>query len=321
MNGAGFDLDVVTAGEIMAMFVADDHNLEHAENYRRRLAGAELNVAVGLARLGHRTAFLGSVGDDPLGAHARNTLRAEGIDASGVTVDPLAGTGFQLKNRIAEADPTVVYFRRGSAGSRYSWSPHCESVIATARHLHLTGVFAALSESTRECAREMLECARAAGATISFDPNLRPGLWSDESYMVKTINELATRADVVLPGRAEGTVLTGHDAPESIAGFYLDAGVREVVIKLGDAGAASYTARGELSHPAYPVVAVDTVGAGDGFAAGWISARLDDHSRADALARACAVGAAATTSSGDMDGLPNRDELARLQAKPSRKAG
>ncbi|NHD18644.1 sugar kinase [Actinopolyspora sp. BKK1] len=306
MNRARHGHDVVTPGEIMAMFVAEENSLEHAEHFRRRLAGAELNVSVGLARLGHRVGFLGAVGADPLGTHARRTLEAEGVDAAGLTVDPAAGTGFQLKNRVAEGDPTVVYFRRASAGSRFAWSESCAELVGGARHLHLTGVFAALSASTLDCARKAVDRARAVGATVSFDPNLRPALWSDRGEMVEVINELAERADWVLPGLDEGEVLTGAADPAAVADFYLCRGVSEVVIKLGGRGAELHTPQGSHSLPAHPVEVVDTVGAGDGFAAGWISARLDGLSAEDALRRACEVGARATTSRGDMDGLPTR---------------
>lgn len=305
--------DVVTFGEVMTMFVATEYGpLQHAERFDSRLAGAEMNVSVGLARLGHGVRYLGAVGDDPFGVRAVNVLAAEGIDVSGVAVDPCAPTGFQLKNRVRSGDPTVVYFRRGSAGSRHTWSQDAAEAIAAAGHLHVTGVFAALAPQTRDYAFRAITAARQAGATVTFDPNLRPSLWPTTAEMTEVVNELAVLADCVLPGLSEGQLLTGRDDAEGIADFYLDRGVAQVVTKLGEAGAVLHTPEATRHVPALPVQVVDTVGAGDGFAAGWISGLLDGAGEQDCLRRACAVGAAATTSEGDMDGLPTRTVLGGL---------
>lgn len=310
--------DVVTFGEVMAMFVAAEPGpLDEAEHFGVRLAGAEMNVAVGLSRLGHTVGYLGAVGDDPFGVRVRRELVAEGLDAGHLATDPAAPTCFQLKNRVLSGDPMVVYFRRGSAASRLRWSDETEKTVRSAHHLHVTGVFPALTPHTRDFTFRAVEAARESGATVSFDPNLRPVLWADESDMVDTINRLAALADTVLPGLSEGKRLTGRENPRAIADFYLDRGAREVVLKLGRDGAAVHGRTGTVREPAFPVRVVDTVGAGDGFAAGWISARLDGLDEGAALRRACVVGALATTSEGDKDGLPTRAELGALLGNPA----
>jgi 2-dehydro-3-deoxygluconokinase len=128
--------------------------------------------------------------------------------------------------------------------------------------------------------------------------------------MVAVTNELAARADWVLPGLAEGALLTGRAEAAGIAAFYRARGVARVVVKDGVAGCSSFTVAGRIDQPVFPVRVVDTVGAGDGFAAGLISAHLDGLGEAAALQRAAAVGALAVTSPGDKDGLPDRAELA-----------
>lgn len=308
-------LDAVTLGEVMAMFVATDtRRLDRVERFDVRLAGAEMNVAVGLTRLGQRVRYLGAVGDDPFGARARRVLAAEDVD--GLVVDPGAPTGFQLKSRVSDGDPEVVYFRKGSAASRFEWSAEAERTVRQSRHLHVTGIFPALSESTRDCVFRAVAAAREAGATVSLDPNLRPTLWPSTAEMVRVVNALADQADTVLPGLGEGVTLTNQTDVDGIAEFYLERGVSEVVVKRGEQGGVALTRTGRWTEPALPVDVVDTVGAGDGFAAGWISARLDGADEPAALRRACAVGALATTSEGDMDGLPARDKIdAVLTAK------
>lgn len=304
-------LDVVTFGEVMAMFVADEPGeLASVTRYRRALAGAEVNVAVALSRLGHRVGWLGRVGDDPFGQYALARIGAEGVEVGAVTADPQAATGFQLKSRTdGQADPRVVYYRRDSAGSRLEPSPEADARLASARHLHLTGIFPALSARARAFADHCAEVARASGATLSFDPNLRPALWPDRQKMVEVLNDLALRSHWVLPGLTEGELLTGRDSPRGIADFYLERGVSLVAVKLGAEGAALFTRGEEWRVPAFDVAVLDTVGAGDGFAAGLISGALDGLPLPARLERAAAVGALATTSRGDMDGMPSRHAL------------
>lgn len=311
-------LDAVTFGELMVLFAADRPGpLEDVATFRRFLAGAELNVAVGLARLGHRVAWIGQVGDDPFGRHARDELARRGIDSSAVAVDPEAPTGFQIKSRADDGDPVVVYFRRNSAGSRLAATEASDAAIAATRHLHATGIPLALSASCRAFSHRAVDLARRAGATVSVDPNLRPVLWDSRAEMVRAVNDLALQADWVLPGTGEGKVLTGSSDPEAIARWYIDRGVRVVAVKKGSDGAELFTADGrhEIRAP-YPVRAVDTVGAGDGFAAGLVSAHLDGAPLEEWLARAGGVGALATTSPGDQDGLPDRAALATLTGLP-----
>lgn len=308
-------LDAVTFGEAMAMFMACEPGPLHAvTTFERGLAGAETNVAVGLARLGHRSGWIGRLGADPFGIYALETLRAEGVDTRAASVDETAPTGFQLKGLALGGDPEVRYFRAGSAGSRLASTEDTDEAIASARHLHLTGIPLALSASTRAFALRALEIARAHGATVSFDPNIRPSLWTSEAELIDTTNAIAARADWVLPGRSEGRLLTGRDSADGIADFYLGLGASRVAVKDGAAGASLHTAGHRWDHAGFRVSVIDTVGAGDGFAAGLISAYLDGLDDASALERASAVGALATTHRGDRDGLPTRAQLSAFTA-------
>src|SRR6218665_591118 len=156
-----------------------------------------------------------------------------------------------------------------------------------------------------------MQLARSAGRGLSFDPNLRPSLWASQQHMRASINRLARSARWVLPGIAEGRLLTGLASPEEIAAYYLHQGAEAVVLKLGADGAYFRTLDGQAGYSAgcpVPQV-VDTVGAGDGFAAGLISARLEGLAWPLALQRANWVGAQAIQVLGDMEGLPYRHQL------------
>jgi 2-dehydro-3-deoxygluconokinase len=309
-------MDVVTAGEPMVQFAALQAGpLEAADTFARISAGAELNVAIGLVRLGLSVGYISRLGDDSFGRFLAALLDREGVDRSQVGIDSEHRTGFMLKSRSDDgSDPQTEYFRSGSAASRLGASDALLGYAAAARHLHLTGIYVAVSPTTRELVFALAAAARAAGRSVSFDPNLRPSLWRSEAEMVDCMNRLAALSDWVLPGLAEGRRLTGRDTPQAIADFYLERGARAVVVKLGADGAyfASADARG--SAPGVRVErVVDTVGAGDGFAVGVISALLEGLPLADAAARGNAIGARVVQFPGDCDGLPTRAELDALR--------
>ncbi|PFG32355.1 sugar kinase [Sanguibacter antarcticus] len=307
-------LDAVTFGEVMGMFVAGEAGpLENVTNWTLALAGAEANVATGLARLGHQVGWIGRVGTDPLGRFAIEELSTAGVQTS-IDVDPRASTGLALKSRADGGDPNVVYFRHDSAGSRLEPTSRSDETLASARHIHLTGIPLALSEHTRRFAFRALDIAKESGATISFDPNLRPALWNDRQEMIDVTNTFAARADWILPGLSEAEVLTGLTTPSEVAAHYLRDGASLVAVKDGSRGATLHTEAGSWSHGVFPVTVVDTVGAGDGFATGLISAMLDALPPTEVLERGAAVGAMAITSAGDKDGLPDRAQLARFLA-------
>jgi 2-dehydro-3-deoxygluconokinase len=302
--------EVITFGEAMAMFVADrPGSLDEIGGYTRALAGAETNVATGLARLGHAPGWIGRVGDDPFGRFIHTALSGTGIDTQHVSIDREAPTGFQLKSHAGGGDPEVVYFRKNSAGSRLTWDPAMSAYIAGARHLHVTGIPLALSPSTREFAFTAVAVAREHGVPVSFDTNLRPVLWSSTEEMIEVTHRMVRLADLVLPGVSEGQILLGTKDPIEIGQAYLEMGASTVVVKDGSRGATLISRTQVLHRNVFPVDVVDTVGAGDGFAAGFISGRLDGLSPRGCLRRAAAVGALATTSPGDRDGLPDRAQL------------
>ncbi|HED2543712.1 sugar kinase [Raoultella planticola] len=306
-------LDVITIGEAMAMFVATETgDLAEVEHFMKRVAGAELNVATGLARLGLKVGWVSRVGKDSFGRFVLHSLAKEGIDARGVSEDSRYATGFQMKSKVENGtDPIVEYFRKGSAASHLSPEDFRAEYFTSARHLHLSGVAAALSESSYALLEQAATTMKAQGKTISFDPNLRPVLWKSEAEMVEKLNQLAFQADWVLPGLKEGMNLTGQRTPEGIADFYLTRGVQAVIIKTGGDGAWFKTAAGEQGAVAAIKVdnVVDTVGAGDGFAVGVISALLEGRTLQQAIGRGNKIGALAIQVQGDSEGLPTREAL------------
>ncbi len=304
-------LDVITFGEAMAMFMANQPGLLHEnKQFTLELAGAETNVAIGLARLGLRVGWVSKVGNDAFGSFIIERLKNENVDIEQVSIDDHYPTGIQLKSKVVKGDPEVQYFRKGSAASHIQISDFNEGYFQSARHLHMTGIPLAISEQARSYAKHALALMKNKGKSISFDPNLRPSLWASRAEMVEQINAVAFQANYVLPGMVEGEVLTGFKNPRDIASFYLEKGVELVVIKLGEEGAFYKTTLEEGVVPGFKVKEViDTVGAGDGFAVGVISGLLENFSIRDAVLRGNAIGSLAVQSPGDNDGYPTLIQL------------
>ena len=316
--------DVATIGEALVLFAAQQRGpLSQVREFSKHTAGAETNVAIGLARMGMRVMWISRLGQDAggmwisrLGQDAGGTFLREAFEAEGIdcTHAPLIvgqRTGFMFKTRTDDgSDPQIEYHRHGSAASQLTPDAIEASVLLQARHLHVSGVFAALNDATYAVVENAMPLRRKARKAVSFDTKLRPSLWPNTEKMRQAIQELALQADWVLPGLAEGRLLTGYEHASEIAQFYLAAGVRHVVVKCGSAGA--YFASAELSSqaamgwvPAVPVkTVVDTVGAGDAFAAGLISALLTGRNLQQAVERGNWMGAQAVQSRGDSDGLP-----------------
>jgi 2-dehydro-3-deoxygluconokinase len=320
-NGA----EVVTLGECVISFVAGELGpLTAAATFRAHPAGAEANVAVGLARLGHRVAFIGRVGDDGLGLRVIRALRGESVDVSGLVVDPAGPTGLMVRERRSLGPSEVHYARTASAGSRLGpddvRDAQSRGVFRAARWLHLSGITPALSASCREAVELAIAAARAAELTISLDLNLRRRLWTEEEATA-VLGDLAGGVDVVIADENEAEVITGT-APgaghEALAAALLALGPGLAVLKLGDRGGFALD-RGPTVGvwvTSLPVASVvDRVGAGDAFCAGFIAASLDGHDVATALAWANACGASAVAAEGDQAGLPTSAELARLGAR------
>jgi sugar/nucleoside kinase (ribokinase family) len=306
-------MDVVTLGEAMTMFVAETLGpLDGVMRFSKRTAGAETNVAIGLARLGFQVGWQSRLGNDSMSRFLLNAIGGEGVDCSGVSCQAGERTAFMFKGRVEDgSDPPIEYHRQGSAASRFGPEHVNEAQIAAARHLHVSGVFPALSASTLAATRRAMALARTHGKTIGFDPNLRPTLWPSREAMRETINDLAAQADWVLPGIEEGKLLTGHETAEAIARFYRERGAKRVVVKLGAAGAYFDDVDAGCGHVAACAVAqvIDTVGAGDGFMVGVTSALLEGRSVVDAARRGAWIGARAVQVRGDTEGLPTRAQL------------
>jgi len=303
--------EIILIGEPMAMFVADSvGNLEDVQKFTKSLAGSEVGVCIGLKRLGYDVSYVTKLGRDPFGKYIKNFLVNESIDTSFITFDSEFPTGFQMKSKTEVGDPEVIYFRKGSAASHITKEDIKKIDLDGVRHIHVTGIPPALSKSCKEATYELINRGKEKGIFITFDPNLRPAIWDSKEEMIRVINDIASKCDMVLPGISEGLTLTGSNDPNKIADFYLNLGVKVIIVKIGDEGAFVKTQNESYTVAGYKVAkVVDTVGAGDGFAVGIISGLLEKLPLKVAVQRGNAIGSLQVMVPGDNEGLPNREEL------------
>lgn len=313
---------LLLAGEPMGLLIAQSEgSLDSVAGFTLAVAGAEFNVATGAARLGHFVSYLTKLGNDPFGTRITNTLTANKIDSSNVLSSDTNTTGFMLKSKVSKGDPEIFYFRKGSAASTLDASDVEKIDFSKFDYVHLTGIFPALTDSTRAAMMALIKKAKELGLFISFDPNLRPQLWPSQEVMVKTLNELASYADLVLPGCGEGKILCGSEDPSKINDFYRSLGVRMVVTKLGPDGALVREGDNEYKVPGFIIdKVVDTVGAGDGFACGVITGLMEGLSLEKAVERGAAIGAIQCTFAGDNEGLPTQEQLKEFMQSHKRVA-
>jgi 2-dehydro-3-deoxygluconokinase len=298
-NATGRDRspEVLCIGESMILVTpVEPAPLETAEQFALHVGGAESTVALYLADRGHRAAWLSQVGDDPLGRRMLAAVGRYGVDTSAVQVVPDAPTGVYFKDP-GRGSTRVYYYRAGSAASRMSGANLADVDWSATRVVHVSGITAGLSASCRELLDAVYAAARRHGVLISFDVNYRPGVWSVPEA-APVLLDLARRADVVFVGRDEAERLWEVGEPSALAAL-LDAPVR-LVVKDGEVGATEVMAGDEpVFVPSHRIEVVEVVGAGDAFAAGYLSQLLGGATAAERLAAGHDLAARSLSSTHD----------------------
>jgi 2-dehydro-3-deoxygluconokinase len=309
--------EVVTLGECMAVLFPDERRrLERARRLRMDIAGTEANTAIGLARLGVAARFIGRVGDDPFGTRIRETLSAEGVDTRFLQVDPGAPTGVFFREALVEGPRRVYYYRAGSAASRLGPEDLTPESFAGAKIVHLSGITPALSGACAAAVRRAIELAREGDALVSFDPNYRPRLW-DAATARATLTALIEKVDVLLLSDEDGKILFPDADVAGVLEGAAAIGPATVVLKRAAKGAAALVKGQRLRTSGRRVArVVDSVGAGDGFNAGFLAGMLRGLGIAECLDLGAKVGARAVQTLGDYAGYPrSRGSVTRRRGR------
>ncbi|WP_049566646.1 sugar kinase [Nocardiopsis sp. SBT366] len=301
-------IDAVCVGETMAVLTSPGALAEGAR-LTVGTGGAESNVAMALARLGHRSAWVSRVGADPFGRMVTDSVARCGVDVRGVEVDPVLPTGLYVKD-TAPGGAGVLYYRKGSAASTMSVVDAEKVWSRGPRLVHLSGITSALSPRAAALVRELLDRRAGNGALRSFDVNHRPALW-EAREAGPVLLDLARRADVVFVGRDEAERLWGTPAVEDVRAILPE--VPTLVVKDAEHGATSFDGADTVFVPAPSVDVVEEVGAGDAFAAGFLSGLLDDLVPDRRLSLGHAAAGQVLRSRGDvLDRVP--DEVPGIRA-------
>ncbi len=302
---------VVTLGETLVSFRTPGP-LEGAWPATAHVAGAESNVAIGLARLGHDVAWVGCVSDDDLGTWVTATLAGEGVDVRHVRRVPDANAAAMVLVDPSDHARRATYLRRGSAGSHLvaADAERALDEVSAARRpvepgptgtgaswLHLTGITPLLSASAADAWTAAARRARALGVRVCLDVNYRPAL---------ATREVAAESLAGVRGLVD--LLVASDDEVDLVD---DPSVPLIVIKRGADGATLVAGDRTVDVPADRVEVVDVIGAGDALCAGLLSGLLDGLDPADALRRGSWVAGRCVASPGDWEGLPRRADLVR----------
>ncbi|MFF4401735.1 sugar kinase [Streptomyces sp. NPDC001480] len=305
-------VDVVALGESMVTFLPTrPGRLADVPSFDRAIGGAESNVACVLASAGHSVRWVSRVGADGFGDHLLETIGGHGVDVTAVRRDPARPTGvyFRTAGERGTDAHEVAYYRSGSAASAMSADTLDLTEVRAGRVLHLSGITAALSPQCLALTRE-LTSPRPGRPLVSFDVNHRPGLWGGAAGP-GVLLELARAADLVFVGQDEAEEAWGiAGGPSAVRDALPEPEM--LVVKQGAHGATALHADGATFVPALTVEVVATTGAGDAFAAGFLSATLRGLPVRDRLRHGHLMAAAALTVPGDLATPPSRAHADRL---------
>ncbi|MDW8072802.1 MAG: sugar kinase [Nitrososphaerota archaeon] len=304
--------ELIALGEALIQFNALTKGpLRHVTLFEKHVAGAEANVAVCVSRLGRSSAFISRVGDDEFGRCIEAWLRAERVDTRWLKTEPGAPTGIYFVQRgyPIPSRSSMVYYRRGSAGSRLSPEDLEEEAFRDARMVHFTGITPALSATAREACLKAISLAQNNGLAVSIDTNIRPVLWPSLEEASEVLMPMVEKADILFTDPTDAEVLIGENEPEKILEVFRNLGIGTVVIKLGERGALASSGSEKARAEAINVSVEDPIGAGDALAGTFLACQLAGRSLFESLRRATLVGSLVTTVRGDQEMIPTLRDL------------
>ncbi len=310
--------EALCIGELLIDFVSTtpDVTLANAPGFVKAPGGAPANVAVGLAKLGMDAGFIGKVGADPFGNFLTETLQQNDVDTTYLIAGETSRTTLAFVATRSDGMKDITFYRHPGADIQLSPDEIDADYIQSAKLFHYGSV--SLSHSpTREATLKAIQCAKSAGAFISYDPNLRLMLWDNADDAKHWIWEVMPYADVVKISEEEWEFVTGNIKLASGIERILGLGVKLLVVTLGERGCYYTNGAIEGSIDGFAVEVVDTLGAGDAFVAAMLTQLMEhddltslEKDQLDSIMRyANAAGALATQKVGVIPALPNHSDI------------
>ncbi|UXH46379.1 sugar kinase [Rossellomorea vietnamensis] len=303
--------DVVTIGD--AMITLDPSStgpMRFVSSFERKIGGAELNFAIGCARLGLKTGWISRLGNDEFGRHIFNTVRGEGVDVSEVELVDGYPTSLNFKEIMGDGSSRTFYYRDRSPTTVLTKETLNEDFLKNTKILHITGVFPAVDKTKNiELIRHAIIEAKKHGVMVSCDPNIRLKLWSEDEAR-DVLRSFLPYVDILLTGIEEADLLFGTSDTDEIIEHCKQFGITHLAIKKGEEGSVGYVDGEYVEAPAVKAKkVVDTVGAGDGFDAGFIYGILQNWPLKKALHFANIIGSMVVSVTGDNEGLPYLEDV------------
>ncbi|MDT9026127.1 aminoimidazole riboside kinase [Rossellomorea yichunensis] len=305
---------IISLGEALIDFIPLD---EQNTTYQKSPGGAPANVAVGLARLGARSTFAGKVGDDVLGRFLQETLQEYGVRTNQMLLTPDARSGVVFVTNGEDGERSFDFYIDPSADRFLQVNDIDEEDFLTHKILHF-GSISLISSPAKEATHHAVKVAKENGLLVSYDPNLRLGLWDSEESARETIKSMLPEADVLKISEEELEFITGEKKIEAGVAKLKAYNIPFLIITMGAEGSFVYVGDARQYVPAMKVKAVDTTGAGDAFVSGILysvheytgdieSLSIEEAAR---MAQFAAVsGALAASTKGAMTALPSLKEV------------
>lgn len=278
--------------------------------YVSGFGGDTSNFIIAASRQGASTGYQTAIGADTFGSKFLKLWNQEKVNTDLVKVDSDHHTGLYFIS-YGKQGHEFTYHRAGSAASYLSEKDVKEETFKGIRYLHISGITQAISNSSCDAVFKAARVAREKGITVTYDPNLRLKLWPLERAKA-IIHSTLPYVDIFLPSMDDVTILSGLDNPDEILNFYLDLGVKMVVLKVGKEGAIVATRKKRTHIPGFAVDAIDATGAGDTFDGAFVSRLSEGAEPEDAARYANAAAALSTQGLGAVNPIPVKQEVEKF---------
>lgn len=314
--------DVIALGELLIDFTMNGQSEQGNNMFEACPGGAPCNVLALLNKMGKKTAFIGKVGKDQFGALLRDTITEAGIDASNLMVDENVNTTLAFVHTFPDGDREFSFYRNPGADMMLTADEVNPEVVKDTKVFHF-GTLSMTHEGVREATKKAVETAKANGCLVSFDPNLRPPLWSSLDLAKEQMEYGFGKCDILKISDNEIQFVSGkEDYDEGIAYLQEKYNIPLILLTMGKDGSRAYYKDMRVERPGFSVKAIETTGAGDTFCGSSLNYLVDhdfenltEEQLGEMLTFANAAAALVTTKKGAIKAMPVKEEVLELIQK------
>lgn len=314
--------DVIALGELLIDFTMNGQSEQGNNMFEACPGGAPCNVLALLSKMGKKTAFIGKVGKDQFGTLLRDTITEAGIDASNLMVDENVNTTLAFVHTFPDGDREFSFYRNPGADMMLTADEVNPEVVKDTKVFHF-GTLSMTHEGVREATKKAVETAKANGCLVSFDPNLRPPLWSSLDLAKEQMEYGFGKCDILKISDNEIQFVSGkEDYDEGIAYLQETYNIPLILLTMGKDGSRAYYKGMRVERPGFSVKAIETTGAGDTFCGSSLNYLVDhdfenltEEQLGEMLTFANAAAALVTTKKGAIKAMPVKEEVLELIQK------